>query len=43
VFTLPARELVTGAILVVLLGIISGLLPALQAMRLSAVEALRRE
>ncbi|HYC59523.1 MAG TPA: ABC transporter permease [Thermoanaerobaculia bacterium] len=43
VFTLPPRELITGAILVLLLGIISGLLPALQAMRLSAVDALRRE
>lgn len=43
VFTLPPRELITGAILVVLLGIVSGLLPALQAMRLSTVDALRRE
>lgn len=42
-FTLPPRELVTGAILAVLLGIVSGLLPAIQAMRLNAVEALRRE
>jgi putative ABC transport system permease protein len=43
IFTLPPRELITGAILVIALGIISGLLPALQAMRLNAVEALRRE
>jgi putative ABC transport system permease protein len=43
VFTLPPRELVTGAIIVIVLGVVSGLLPAMQAMRLSAVDALRRE
>jgi putative ABC transport system permease protein len=43
VFIFPTRDLITGVILVVLLGIVTGLLPALQAMRLNAVEALRRE
>jgi putative ABC transport system permease protein len=43
VFTLPPRELITGAVLTVLLGVVSGLLPALQAMRLNPVDALRRE
>jgi len=43
VFALPPHELITGAILAVLLGVVSGLLPAIQAMRLNAVEALRRE
>ena len=43
VFTIQPKEMVAGAVFVVMLGIISGLLPALQAMRLNAVEALRRE
>ena len=43
VFTLPQRDLALGAAFIVLLGIISGALPAIQAMRLNAVEALRRE
>jgi putative ABC transport system permease protein len=43
VFHLPADKLVTGIVFVVLLGIVSGLLPALQAMRLNTVDALRRE
>jgi putative ABC transport system permease protein len=43
VFIFPPKDIVTGAVFVLLLGIISGLLPALQAMRLNAVEALRRE
>jgi putative ABC transport system permease protein len=43
VFTLPQRDLAMGAAFIVLLGIISGALPAIQAMRLNAVEALRRE
>ncbi len=41
-FYLPERDLVVGAGLVVLLGIATGLLPALSAMRLRIVEALRR-
>lgn len=43
VFAFPIRDRVIGAVFVVLLGIVSGLLPALQAMRLNPVEALRRE
>lgn len=43
VFIVPTPDLILGAIFVVLLGIVSGLLPALQALRLNPVEALRRE
>ena len=43
VFMFPLRDRIIGALFVVLLGIVSGLLPALQAMRLNPVEALRRE
>jgi ABC-type antimicrobial peptide transport system permease subunit len=37
------RDRILGVVFVILLGLVSGLLPALQAMRLNAVEALRRE
>jgi putative ABC transport system permease protein len=43
VFFLPGRDLVLGAVTVILLGLVTGALPAVQAMRLNAVEALRRE
>ncbi|MDQ3281566.1 MAG: ABC transporter permease [Acidobacteriota bacterium] len=43
VFFFPKSDLVSGIVLVVLLGIITGALPAIQAMRLNAVDALRRE
>jgi putative ABC transport system permease protein len=43
VFTLPPRDLVAGAVFVALLGLLSGLIPAAQAMRLNPVDALRRE
>ncbi len=43
VFIFPVRDRIVGAVCVILLGVVSGLLPALQAMRLNAVEALRRE
>lgn len=43
VFTIQPKEMLAGVVFVVMLGIISGLFPALQAMRLNAVEALRRE
>jgi putative ABC transport system permease protein len=43
VFIVPPRDLILGVIFVFALGIISGLLPALNAMRMNAVEALRRE
>jgi putative ABC transport system permease protein len=43
VFFLPSRDLLLGAIFVLVLGLVTGALPALQAMRLNAVDALRRE
>jgi putative ABC transport system permease protein len=43
IFFFPPRDLFIGAVCVVLLGIVAGLLPAVQAMRLNTVEALRRE
>ncbi len=43
VFHMPPEKLVLGIVFVVLLGVVSGLLPAIQAMRLNTVEALRRE
>ena len=43
VFYLPARYVVYGIGLVIALGVIAGLLPALQAMRLRIAEALRRQ
>ena len=42
-FVLSAEALATGAGFVLLLGIISGLIPAVQAMRLNAVDALKVE
>jgi putative ABC transport system permease protein len=42
VFFFPAPDVVWGAIFVVLLGFVAGILPALQAMRLKIVDALRR-
>jgi ABC-type antimicrobial peptide transport system permease subunit len=42
VFYFPARYVVTGAALVLLLGVAAGLLPGLRAMRLRIVDALRR-
>ena len=41
-FYLPVRDLVFGAVLIVILGLGTGLLPALQAQRLKIVTALRR-
>lgn len=43
VFFFPPRDLMLGIVFVVLLGLATGLLPAIQAMRLNTVEALRRE
>jgi putative ABC transport system permease protein len=42
IFHLPARDLLIGAVLILLLGFGAGLLPALQASRLKIVDALRR-
>jgi putative ABC transport system permease protein len=42
-FYLPGRDVVTGLIIVVGLGILAGSLPAIQAMRLRIAVALRRD
>jgi putative ABC transport system permease protein len=41
-FMLPTRDLVTGAWLMLALGVLAGALPAAQAMRLRITDALRR-
>jgi len=41
-FYVPTKDLILGMIFVVLLGLVAGILPAVQAMRLSIVDALRR-
>ena len=43
VFYLPVRSLLIGVALVLALGVVAGILPALQAMRLRIAEALRRQ
>ena len=43
VFFFPPADILAGALLTVVLGIVTGLIPAVQAMRLNPVEALRRE
>ncbi len=42
VFFVPARDVALGVVLALLLGLAAGLPPALQAMRLRIVDALRR-
>lgn len=42
IFMLPARDIVLGIVLIGLLGLLAGLLPALGAMRLKITDALRR-
>ena len=42
IFMLPTRDVVTGVVLIVLLGIAAGALPAFTAMQLKITEALRR-
>jgi putative ABC transport system permease protein len=41
IFALPARDVAIGASLIVLLGLVAGLLPALNAMQLKITDALR--
>ncbi len=41
-FFLPSADLVRGALIALALGIVAGIIPALQAMRLRIVDALRR-
>lgn len=43
IFYIPTRDLVLGVGLTVVLGVVAGILPALQAMRLRLADALRRE
>jgi putative ABC transport system permease protein len=43
VFFFPPKDIVIGILFVFGLGLITGLLPGIQAMRMNAVEALRRE
>lgn len=43
VFFFPVHDLLIGVALVILLGAATGIVPALQATRLSAIDALRRE
>jgi putative ABC transport system permease protein len=42
IFFLPIKDLMLGIVLVLLLGLVTGLLPALQAQRLQIADALRR-
>ena len=42
ILTLPVRDLVIGGVLILGLGIVAGLIPAVQAMRLQIAVALRR-
>ena len=42
IFHFPPRDLVLGGLLVLVLGIGTGMLPAFQASRLKIVDALRR-
>ncbi|HEX6639796.1 MAG TPA: FtsX-like permease family protein, partial [Thermoanaerobaculia bacterium] len=43
VFLFPLPQRLIGVAIILVLGIVTGLFPALQAMRLNAVDALRRE
>ncbi len=42
IFHFPPKDVVLGIVLVVVLGVLSGMVPALQASRLKIVDALRR-
>jgi putative ABC transport system permease protein len=42
IFTLPVRDIVLGVVLMVLMGVAAGVLPAVSAMRLQITDALRR-
>ncbi len=42
IFVLPTRDVVSGGVLIIVLGLAAGLLPALNAMQLKITDALRR-
>lgn len=42
-FFFPKNDILLGAVLVILLGLVTGAMPAIQALRLNPVDALRRE
>jgi len=42
IFFLPTRDVVAGAVLALIVGILAGIIPAVSAMRLRVVDALRR-
>jgi len=42
IFVLPSRDVAAGAVLIVALGLLAGLVPALTAMNLKITDALRR-
>jgi putative ABC transport system permease protein len=42
IFVLPSRDVLFGAVLIVLMGLVAGALPALQAMNLKITDGLRR-
>ena len=42
IFVLPARDVVVGAVMIVVLGLVAGALPAFNAMNLKITDALRR-
>ena len=42
IYMLPTRDVVVGAVLMVLLGLVAGVLPAISGMRLRVTDALRR-
>ena len=42
IFVLPARDVVAGGVLIVMMGLLAGALPAIQAMQLKITDGLRR-
>jgi putative ABC transport system permease protein len=42
VFYIPARDIASGVVLIILMALVAGILPALQARRLRIADALRR-
>ena len=42
IFVLPGRDVIIGVVLIALVGIMAGLLPATNAMRIKITDALRK-